>query len=503
MKSKSVTIQDPLYEPSGQPYQPHDYQKRAIRFLLEHACAALFLDPGLGKTSITLAALKILEKKGMGERTLIIAPLRVCHNVWPGERQRWTDFHGFKMVVLHGPDKDDLIKEPADIYVINPEGLDWLLGVTTVRNGNKVSVSTDLKKFKALKVKNLVVDELSKFKHTNTVRFKAIKQVLGQFKRRWGLTGSPAANGLMDLFGQCYILDQGQALGQYITHYRTKYFVPGFDGFSWNLQEGAEELIYKRLAPLALRMSAEDHLDIPELIVNPIKVDLPKKARQIYDHMENDLIAKIENRVVVANNAGVASGKCRQVASGGLYLDPEVAGILKTKADRESVVLHDAKTDALEDLIDELQGSPLLVAYEFNHDLERLQKRFGKDLPYIGGGVSSKRAKELEDLWNRGKLPYLFGHPQSIAHGLNLQFAGHHVCWYTLTWDYELYDQFNRRVRRQGNSHSRVFVHQILARDTIDDQVIRHVLNAKDNRQAAFFEAIKNLNKFRKSSLRI
>lgn len=475
----------------AEPWKPHAYQKKAVRFLLEHAAAALFLDPGLGKTSVTLAALKVLKSKGMVEKVLLVAPLRVCHSVWPKEVEKWTDFNGFKVSVLHGPDKDEALRADADVYVINPDGLPWLLGSQKSSTATgKTKVTVDVKRFKEFGFDTLVVDELSKFKHTNTQRFKALKQVLPTFGRRWGLTGSPASNGLLDLFGQCFVLDQGRTLGPYITHYRMKYFTPSFDGFSWKLKEGAEEQIYERVKPLALRMAADDYLEMPTLIENNIRVDLPAKALDVYRHLEDDLIAKVEKKVVVAANAAAASMKCRQVANGGVYIDEETKDLFRERGDRAWVDLHDQKVEALADLVDELQGEPLLVAYDFEHDLERIRKRLGKDVPYIGGGVSTKLASELEDKWNRGELPVLLGHPQSLAHGLNLQESGHHVCWHSLTWNYELYDQFVRRVLRQGNKSKKVFVHHIIARGTIDEAILGS-LKSKRKGQQALFDALR------------
>lgn len=495
---------DNLYAVQPQKWTPPAYQKKAVKFLLEHAAAGLLLEPGLGKSSITLAAIKVLKARGLLSKVLIIAPLRVCHLVWPAERDKWIDFKGLKMVVLHGKHKDRLLQEEADIYVINPEGLDWLLQVEKIKTTNKAGVTkvrvvVDIKRWKKLGFDTLVVDELSKFKHTNTNRFKSLKLVVPTFARRWGLTGSPASNGLMDLFGQVYILDQGAAFGPFITHYRLKYFNLGRDGFTWSLKPGAEADIYKALSPLVLRMAATDYLDMPAVVENQIYVELPADAQEIYTRMEDDLLAKIEDRVIVAANAAVASGKCRQVASGGLYLTPEVQPILvKQKIKREWANIHTEKVEALVDLIEELQGQPLLVGYDFEHDLDRLRAALGKDVPVLGGGTSTVRAKELESLWNQGKLPVLLAHPQAMAHGLNLQEAGHHVCWHTLTWDFELYDQFIRRVLRQGNKAKTIFVHHILAKGTIDELVLQ-VLRSKAKGQQALFDALKDLSKRRRS----
>lgn len=474
------------------PWVPRAYMRKAVKFLLEHACAALFLDPGLGKTSITLAAIKILKEKGLLKKVLIIAPLRVCHLVWPKEAKKWADFANLKIVVLHGPEKDRLLTEPADIYVINPEGLDWLLGVTKKKVGARTRVTINERRLRQLNFDTLVFDELSKFKHVNTIRFKAMKLTLHTFARRWGLTGSPAANGLLDLFGQCYMLDRGRSLGPYISHYRQAYFVnPPYSPFVWLPIAGAEKSIYKCLSPLALRMSADDYLDMPELIVNNIRVDLPPSVMAIYEKLENDLIARVDSRTITAANAAVASGKCRQVANGGIYLDRELTalGLRLPKSSREWVNLHDEKISALADLIDELQGSPVLVAYEFEHDLDRLRLKFGADIPYIGGGVSTKRTAELETAWNKGQLPILFAQPQSVGHGLNLQEAGYHVAWHSLTWDYELYDQFIRRVLRQGNTAKHVFVHHFIARNTIDEVVLA-TMRSKHRGQQALFDGL-------------
>lgn len=500
MKSKSATASVMPSPASSTPWKPRNYMRRSVKFLLEHACGGLLLDPGMGKTSITLATIKLLKEKGLVEKVLIIAPLRPCYLTWPKELEKWSDFHQLKMVVLHGPDKDQLLRSKADIYLVNPEGIEWLTQAQKIRiaNSKKFKVIIDTQRWKSLGFDVLVVDELSKFKHSNTGRFKMLKPILGFFQRRWGLTGSPSANGLMGLFGQMYILDQGRSLGQFITHFRMTYFDPvDYQGYVWKPKPGAEELIYQRVSPMVLRLSAEEYLEMPELVENIIRVDLPDKVRKIYDQMENDLLARINKNVIVAQNAAAASTKCRQIANGGLYLEPGLIDQFKLPpSERDWVNLHTEKVDALEDLIEELQGKPLLVAYDFEHDLDRLKKKFGKDIPYIGGGVTMKRTKELEALWNAGKLPLLFGHPMSIAHGLNLQEQAEHVCWHSMTWDYELYDQFVRRVRRQGNKAKRVFSHIILARNTIDELMLASK-NAKEKCQNALFEGLQKLAKSR------
>lgn len=467
-------------------WKPRKYQMTALKFMTSRNAGGLFLEPGLGKTSTTLACIKWLKSKGMIEKVLLIAPLRVCYSVWPNEIEKWEDFRDLTYTILHGKDKEKNLNKDVDIYIINPEGLDWLLG--SQKSGRRVAI--DMRRWKKLGFSMLVVDELSKFKHVNTNRFKAIKSVLSTFRYRYGLTGSPAANGLLDLFGQCYILDEGRSLGRFITHFRNNYFDLGYDGFTWTVKEGAEEQIYKRLEHIVLSMKANDHLDMPQVIENNIYVDIPADVMNLYKQMEDDLIAKIGDGFVTAATAAVASNKCRQIACGGIYTEDSDGIIKKIDRSKKWVDLHTAKIDALEDIIDELQGSPLLVAYEFEHDLERIKKRFGKDIPYIGGGVSVKRSTELERLWNAGKLPVLFGHPQSIGHGLNLQEAGFHVCWHSLTWNYELYDQFVRRVLRQGNTSKHVFVHHIIAKNTIDHAILASI-KSKCVGQNALFDALK------------
>nr|WP_087475490.1 DEAD/DEAH box helicase [Nitrospira cf. moscoviensis SBR1015] len=494
MPSRSMTRQRELFARSPEQWKPHKFQKAGVKWLLEHACAALFADPGVGKTSMTLGALKLLIGGGHASKVLIVAPRRVCYEVWPKEIEKWKDFNHLTIEVLHGPDKDEALARDADIYVINPEGLDWLLGCTKVTTASgKRSSSVNQKRWKDLGFDTLVVDELSKFKHSQTQRFKTLKQVLGSFRRRWGLTGSPAANGLMDLFGQAYVLDMGNALGQYVTHYRTKYFVPAWDGFSWTPKEGAEERIYEAMAPLVMRIGSE-HLDLPTLVDQTIEVALPASAVRMYEELEEHLITQMDDGFITAANAAVASSKCRQVASGAVYLD-EGVDVGKNKkvhriGKRTWADIHDAKLDALEELVDGLQGKPLLVGYDFQHDLAHIQQRFG-DVPYIGGGVTDKRANELVDQWNDGQLPLLLGHPASMGHGLNLQSgACSHVAWFSLTWDFELYDQFIKRVHRQGNKTDRVFVYHLTAAGTIDEAVY-WALKSKKKGQNALFEGLK------------
>lgn len=487
---RTPTVTKPS-QPSKPRWTPHTYQRKAVKFLLEHGAAALFLDPGLGKTSITLGACKVLLKEGAMSGALVIAPLRPAHTTWPNEVAKWADFGDLKLTVLHGGNLLEKVRAGADVFVINYEGLSKLFTRRKVGKVWKYEL-TELGVELLKRVDTLIWDELSKMKHTNTLRYTLVRPWLRKFVRRWGLTGSPASNGLLDLFGQCYVLDEGNALGPYITHYRAAYFLPIDNmGYNWRLKDGADKLIHDKLRPLALRMDAEDYLTMPVELPIAIKLDLPDDARRTYTELEDELLTLVDDELVTAANQASASSKCRQVCSGALYkhsTDP-ITGAPQTR-DRSWALLHDTKLDALEDLIGELQGHQLLVAYDFHHDLERLLKRF-PDTPYIGGGVSAKRGVELERAWNAGELPLLFAHPASVGHGLNLQESGaHHVAWFTLTWDFELYDQFNRRLRRQGNKAEYMRVYQFVMRDTVEESVA-FALRRKFKTQKELLDALK------------
>ena len=454
--------------------------------MLSRPEAGLFFDPGLGKTRTVLTALKILRtprNKGKiwARRTLVVAPLRVAQEVWRQEAAKWQT--GLRVELLHGKDKDDALDRDADVYVINPEGLDWLSKRRSVEAGY-----FDV----------LVVDESSKFKETRTQRFKILRSMLRHFKRRYILTGSPAPKGLMNLFGQIYILDGGDALGKFITHYRAMYFTPDFFGHDWRLNEGAEEKIYAKIRPLVLRKDATDHLDMPELpVIPPILIDLPTAARAKYDELRDELVLKLSgDKHVVASSAAVLTNKLRQVANGAIYHS-------EVKSCRECfrtpctcnkqlgwTKIHDAKLDALDDLIEELEGNPAIVAYEFRHDLERLMARY-PGTPHLGGGVSAADFSLACHQWNAGLLPLLFVQPQSVAHGLNLQEgAGHTLIWFGITWSYEDYDQLIRRLWRQGQRAKRVLNYQIIARQTVDERMMA-VLRKDKRTQQDLLDALK------------
>lgn len=474
-------------KPSGKQWIPDKIQLQGVEWLVSRAAAALFLSPGTGKTSITYAALTVLKNQGMLRGALVVAPLRPAASTWPEESRNWADFHDLDVVVLHGKTKDKLATERHDVYVINYEGLAWLVQSGHLQNMlNQKWVDT------------LVFDELSKMKNASpkAVRRKLLKPYLPKFARRWGLTGSPASNGLMNLFGQVNVLDLGAAFGPYITHFRNMFFTP-VNQWDWVLKEGAADLIYERIAPLALRMELGSGVKVPAIQYNTIKVELPPAARKVYDQMEDEMLTVLDSDVVAAGTAGAVYGKCCQIATGAVFkalVDPITGEARAVNGKREWYNVHDEKLDALQELIEELQGQQLLVGYWFHHDLEKLQARFGKKIPYIGSGVSVKEALRIEAAWNAGDIPVLLGHPQSMGHGLNLQKSNaYNIAWYTPTPDFELTQQFEARLRRRGNRAPVVYSHTIVAARTVETWGILPSLNRKETTQENLFTALRKL----------
>lgn len=484
-RSKSTTTQSKPSSPSSEStesrsWRPHSYQKKAMRWLLERRGAGLFLDPGLGKTSVTLGAIRSLKAAGRFQGALVLSPLRVSQEVWPAECRKWEQFHDLSIAVLHGKDKKKLAEQRHDIYSMNYEGLPWLVESGTLEMWLKKGW-----------VDVLVVDELSKFKHPKTQRFKALKHYLHRFARRYGLTGSPAANGLEGLFGEIFVLDRGARLGQYITHFRNRYFIP-VGLYDWAPKPGAQELIQDAIKDIVLRMDAEDYLELPPQIDNFINVELPPEARTLYEAIHDDLMAMLDKgEAITAPTVAAALQKCKQIANGAVYLDSvdPITGEPR-QGPRKWTEVHDGKLEVLADLVEEQEGRPMLIAYEFKHDLERIKRKLG-DVPHIGGGTSGKVAQDLVQKWNAGKLPLLLGHPLSVGHGLNLQEGGARaICWFAPTWDYELYDQFNRRLRRQGSTAEHIVVHHIIAKKTVDISVM-HALRNKRKIQDVLLASLK------------
>lgn len=439
------------------PWRPHDYQKKALKFLLSHPEGGLLLDPGLGKTAITLAALKVLKM-----RALVIAPLRVVYEVWGPEAKKWKEFQKLKVAVLHGPKKQQALESDADIYCINHEGLPWL-----VPQWHDLEGRPDV----------LVCDESTKLKNTNTQRFKLLRKILGTFRRRIILTGTPVPNGLLDLFGQIYILDLGNALGRFVTHYRNEYFfTSGFGNYEWSLQRGATERIYEKVRPITLRLAAEDYLTMPKKTDVTVAGVLPEKARKDYDQLiDLYLIAREDDTdPVTVENAAALSMKLRQVTGGFVYTE---SGATR--------VIHTAKLEMLADLIETLSGQPTLVAYQFQHEAEAIREELG--IPLFKGSPTQIRSWVQQ--WNAGSLPALLIHPDTAGHGLNLQTGGHHLIWYSLPWNQEHYDQTFRRLWRQGQEFP-VTQHHLIMRETVDELVLK-TLGSKERVQKLFLDAMR------------
>lgn len=392
-------------------------------------------------------------------KVLVIAPLRVASQTWPAEIKKWDHLKGLSYSVAVGTEKDRInaLMKRATIYIINRENVDWLV--------NKSGIPFDFDM--------VVIDELSSFKSYGAKRFKSLLKVRPSVRRIVGLTGTPSSNGLMDLWAEFRVLDLGQRLGRYITHYRSSYFVPDKRNaeiiFSYKPQPGAEERIYSQISDITISMKSADYLKMPECVINEVPVYLSEKEWSIYSDFRDEMVANLGDEEIDAVNAAVLSGKLLQMANGAVYDD-------KNKAH----LIHDRKLDALEDLIEGANGKPVLVAYWYKHDLERIQKRF----PVRQINTS----KDIED-WNNGSIPIAVIHPASAGHGLNLQSGGSTLIWFGLTWSLELYQQTNARLYRQGQNET-VVIHHIIAKDTIDEDVIV-ALTKKEKTQASLIDAVK------------
>jgi SNF2 family DNA or RNA helicase len=448
-------------------WTPHDYQLRAITEMVSKPGYGMFAEPGLGKTSTTLAAFSVLKDNGAAKGLLVVAPLRPCYRVWPSEIAKWADFSGMTCAILHGKNKAEALRSKADVYVINYDGLAWL--------------EKQLAGMKEWPFDVLCLDESTKVKNTQTLRFKTMKRLRDRFSRVWCLTGTPAPNGIENLFGQIYMLDGGDRLGRYVTHFRREYFIEQrqYGGYSlWFPRPDTQDRVQRKIADITLALKADDYLKMPRKIENRIEVDLPPDALRVYTGIEDQFYAEVGSGAVTAANAAAKGMKLRQVTGGGVY---DITG--------GAAELHSAKVDALLDLIEEQEGQPLLVAVQFQHEVERIRKALGYDAPYLGGGIGPSASNRIVDDWNNGKIPVLLAHPTSVAHGLNLQAGGNAVCWFSLTWNLEEFDQFNARVYRQGQTKPVTF-HYIVARETIDDNVLT-ALRSKDRTQKPLMNALK------------
>ena len=448
-------------------YNPHDYQKRATEFILAHPIAAVILEMGLGKTVCTLDAINQLMYDSFEiSKVLVIAPLRVAKVTWADEIKKWDNFSHLRYSIAVGTEKERLeaMKDDADIYIINRENVQWLV------EKSKLPFEFDM----------VVIDELSSFKNWNSKRFKSFMQVRPRVKRVVGLTGTPSPNGMMDLFAQFKCLDMGARLGRFITQYRNAYFVPdrmnGQIVYSYALRPEAEEQIYDRISDITISMKALDYLQMPELVETRYPVYMDEKEDAQYEQLKTDMIlAYKEDDDITAANAAALSGKLCQMANGAVYSESG-----------EAVHIHDRKLDALEDIIEAANGKPVLVAYWFKHDLERICKRLDA-LKIEYARISSPGSIGM---WNKGEFAVGLIHPAAAGHGLNLQSGGSHIVWFGLTWSLELYQQTNARLWKQGQKNKTVVVQHIVTAGTIDEDIL-DALTSKDASQKRLINAVK------------
>ena len=442
-------------------YNPYDYQKYATNFIKTHKEAVLLLDVGLGKTSCALTAIKDLLDSGEVKKVLVIAPLRVAKITWSDEIQKWDHLSGLRYSVVVGTEKQRLkaLEKDADIYIINRESVEWLIH----------------KSFKKFNYDMLVIDELSSFKSYSAKRFKALMNMRHRLNRVVGLTATPSSNSLLDLFSEYKLIDGGVRLGQYITHYREKYFDPDKRHanviFSYKLKPFAEEAIYSKIDDITISMKAVDYLKMPPILYNEIKVELDQKERKIYEILKKDMIVALEDKEIDAMNAASLSNKLLQMANGSVYGE-----------EKEVIHLHDKKLDALEEIVEAANGNSVLCAFWYKHDLERIKARFGDKCQEINSEASIRK-------WNSGDIQIGLIHPMSAGHGLNLQSGGSILVWFGLTWSLELYQQTIGRLYRQGQTRS-VIIHHIVSKDTIDERVMLALKN-KEVSQDALIRAVK------------
>lgn len=439
-------------------YKPYEYQSFATSFVLEHPACGLILDMGLGKSVITLTALwsLLLDSFDVG-KVLVVAPKRVAENTWPAELAKWEHLDGLTWSLVLGSEKERraALQRRAKIYIINRENVTWLV------DNYRWDFDT------------LVIDELSSFKSSKAQRFRALKRVRPRISRVIGLTGTPQPNGLLDLWPQMYLLDMGQRLGRFVGGYRERFFLPDKRSreviYSYKPKEGAEEKIYELISDICISMKATDFLDMPELVSSQVEVKMNAREQKLYEDFERDMVLHLKDGDLDAVNAAALSGKLVQMANGAVYGD-----------NRKVHHIHDRKLDALEDIIEAANGKPLLVAYWFKHDLERIRQRF--EVRTID------RPEDIAD-WNAGKIPVALIHPASAGHGLNLQDGGSTIVWFGLTWSLELYQQLNARLWRQGQKHT-VVVQHIITAGTHDEDIMR-ALEEKDMSQTALIAAVK------------
>ena len=441
-------------------YEPYEYQQYATRFIEKNEVAAVFLECGLGKSVITLTAIKHLIASGEVRRVLVVAPLRVAKNTWKDEIAKWDHLQGLTYAIAIGSvsERISALLAAADITIINRENVEWLI--------EKSGVEFDYDM--------VVIDELSSFKSHSAKRFKALLRARPYVSRIVGLTGTPSSNGLMDLWAEFRLLDMGERLGRYITRYRTNYCTPDKRNQQivvyYKPLPGAEERIYEKISDITISMRAKDYLKLPALVMNTVKVEMDEKASAIYKQLKSDMIVDIHSTEIDAVNAAALSNKLIQMANGAVYGE-----------ERKVLHIHDEKLNALEDLIESANGKPVLVAYWFKHDLERIKARFPE----------AREIKSSEDIhsWNQRKITVGLIHPASAGHGLNLQAGGSTLIWFGLTWSLELYEQTIGRLLRQGQTET-VVVHHIVTGGTLDERILKSIAK-KEKTQDALIDAVK------------
>ena len=446
----------------------HNYQQYCVGFLEEHPQCALFLDCGLGKTIITLTAIQHLMYDSFDvNRVLIIAPLRVARDTWIAELAKWAHLKSLTMQRVIGSEKDRIraLGERADVYVINRENTEWL-----VKHYSGRKLPFDM----------LVLDELSSFKNYRSKRFMALKKVIGQFNRVVGLTGTPAPNSLEELWPQVFLLDRGIRLGRTMRTFIDLYFTTpnSWLPYKHELKEGAEDIIYQKLSDICVSMKATDHLNMPARVDNVVEVTLSSREMKLYKQMERDMLLPYADGDILALNAATLAGKLLQLANGACY--DEFHNVKN---------IHDKKLDALEDLIEAANGKPVLIMYGYQHDLTRIQERFGVCSPDHPNGVRKLVSEQDMADWCAGKIQIAATQPASTGHGLNLQSGGSTIIWFGLTWSLELYEQANARLWRQGQKNT-VVIHHLVVKGTMDEQVMR-ALHDKAAGQEALMVAVK------------
>lgn len=418
----------------------HPYQLRAVEHALATPKCAIWAEPGLGKSLMTLKTIEALLDQVAVAKVLVVAPLRVATNTWPAEIKKWGLRLTYSLVTGTVIQRAKALDTPADVYLINYENLAWLVKLHARK------WPWDM----------IVLDESSKAKNKSTRRWQSLSKIRSATTRMIQLTGTPAANGLLDLWAQIHLLDNGQRLGRTLTVFREKWFTPDYLGYNWTPKPGADLEIYAAVADLVLTLRAEDYLQMPDYVPVTVAVPLPPQARKTYERLEKDLYLELSAGDVTAASAASLSIKCRELCNGHLYTD-----------DGAWEEIHTAKLEALADLVEEAAGEPLLVAYSFKADLERLRNRFPQ------ARVLDKNPQTIID-WNAGRIPMLLAQTQSASHGLNLQQGGHLVVWFGLDWSLELYQQFNARLYRQGQTRP-VFVYHLLAEDTVDGAILERL----------------------------